>query len=134
MKLAENDNVKGAILYNLGLVAMRCDDFRRAKRFFRESLKVRPGNARVKSILGRVDVSCRLSITRRNTPEETYGSWVEVWKTVVDEEMRELFNLKVPATEAKARSELCYRGCRGDPPWIVTDPEKTASTAIDWCR
>lgn len=55
LALAKKPGTRGAILYNLGLVAKQHGDRDTARTRFRESLAVRPGNATVEAALAELD-------------------------------------------------------------------------------
>jgi len=111
-------NIRGAIHFNLGLVAEKSGDAVAAQRHFAESNRIRPSKAAAAKLAAATPV-CRAAIDRQDThAPRRVASWQALATELLGEGAR---------AESAARAALCTDPddpdgdrCAGKPPWHLT--------------
>lgn len=111
-------NIRGAIHFNLGLVAEKSGDAVAAQRHFAESNRIRPSKAAAAKLAAATPV-CRAAIGREDThAPRRAASWQALATELLGEGAR---------AESAARAALCAAPddpdtdrCAGQPPWHLT--------------
>lgn len=123
LEMNPSREIKGAVHFNLGLVAEKRGDQDEATRHFQLSNHIRPSKAAAKKLAHSAPV-CAADIADEVEMPRRFDSWLALAREVMED--------RAPATEAEARRMLCTvdddgdgedeDGCAGPGPWhIISD-------------